>query len=113
MIIEKASGIPYATFLQKNVFDPLRLANTGSTCNDLPPGPNAARGNVPGAEAGSLVPLPFEEAAVVGPGSLYSRAHDLYAWLKAVDANRSDIFEFYLRHSRIMVLCREVSEIPS
>jgi hypothetical protein len=29
LIIEKVSGIPYAAFLQKNVFDPLRLANTG------------------------------------------------------------------------------------
>lgn len=88
MIIEKVSGVPYAAFLQKNVFDPLRLANTGSACKKLPLGPNAA-GNVPGAKAGSVVPLPFEEAAIIGPGSLYSTAHDLYAWLRAVDTNRT------------------------
>ena len=87
MIVEKVSGIPYAAFLQKNVFDPLRLANTGSACKELPPGPNAT-GNVPGAKAGSVVPLPFEEASIIGPGSLYSTAHDLYAWLKAVETNR-------------------------
>ena len=86
MIIEKASGIPYAAFLQKNIFDPLRLVNTGSACKEPPPGPNAA-GNVPGAKTGSINPLPFEEAAVVGPGSLYATAPDLYAWLRAVDAN--------------------------
>jgi CubicO group peptidase (beta-lactamase class C family) len=88
MISEKVSGIPYAAFLQKNVFDPLRLAHTGSACKEPPTGPNAA-GNVPGAEAGSVVPLPFEEAAIIGPGSLYSTAHDLYAWLRAVDTNRT------------------------
>lgn len=88
VIIEKVSGIPYAAFLQKNILDPLRLTNTGSACKELPPGPIAA-GNVPGAEAGSVIPLPFEEAAIIGPGSLYSTAHDLYAWLKAVDTNRT------------------------
>jgi CubicO group peptidase (beta-lactamase class C family) len=86
LIIEKVSGMPYAAFLQKNVFDPLRLANTGSACKELPSGPNAT-GNVPAAKAGSVVPLSFEEAAIIGPGSLYSTAHDLYAWLRAVDAN--------------------------
>jgi CubicO group peptidase (beta-lactamase class C family) len=87
VIIEKVSGIPYAAFLQKNVFDPLRLANTGSACKEPPPGPNAS-GNVPGAAPGSVLPLPFEEAAMIGPGSLYSTAHDLHAWLKAVDTDR-------------------------
>jgi CubicO group peptidase (beta-lactamase class C family) len=86
LIIEKVSGMPYAAFLQKNVFDPLQLANTGSACKEPPSGPNAT-GNVPAAKAGSVVPLSFEEAAIIGPGSLYSTAHDLYAWLRAVDAN--------------------------
>ena len=88
LIIEKVSGMPYAAFLQKNVFDPLQLANTGSACKELPPGPNAT-GNVPAAKAGSVTPLSFEEAAIIGPGSLYSTAHDLYAWLRAVDANQT------------------------
>ena len=88
VMIEKVSGTSYAAFLQKNIFDPLKLANTGSACKDAPSGPNAA-GNVPGAKAGSVVPLPFEEAAKIGPGSLYSTTHDLYAWLRAVDTNRA------------------------
>ena len=86
LIIEKVSGLPYAAFLQKNVFDPLGLANTGSACKELPSGPNAT-GNVPAFKAGSVVPLSLEEAAIIGPGSLYSTAHDLYAWLRAVDTN--------------------------
>lgn len=58
--------------------------------------PNA-KGNVPGAKAGSVVPLSFEEAAIIGPGSLYSTAHDLYAWLRAVDANLT----FQVQHLEI------------
>jgi len=88
MILERVSGMSYETFLQKNIFAPLKLANTGSACQDLPPGPNAD-GYVPGDKAASVVPLPFPEATRVGPGSLYSNASDLNAWLRAVDTNRS------------------------
>jgi CubicO group peptidase (beta-lactamase class C family) len=86
VIVQKVSGIPYAEFLQENVFDPLKLTNTGSTCKVLPPGPNAA-GYVPGAKGRSVLPLPFPEATMIGPGSLYSNAHDLYTWLRAVGAD--------------------------
>ena len=87
LILQRVSGSSYAQFLQTNIFGPLKLTNTGSTCKDLPPGPNAA-GHVPGAEARSVEPLPFPEAAKIGPGSLYSNAHDLYLWLRAIDTNR-------------------------
>ncbi|MGI9103281.1 MAG: serine hydrolase domain-containing protein [Terriglobales bacterium] len=86
VILEKVSGMSYSTFLQHNVFGPLHLANTGSACRDLPPGENA-RGYVPGAKAGGVVPLPFAEATMAGAGSLYSDAHDLHVWLRAVDTN--------------------------
>ena len=87
MIVEKVSGMPFETFLQKDVFDPLKLKNTGSTCLDPPP-PNAS-GYVPGEKAASVVPLSFPEAAHVGPGSLYSNVGDLYTWLEMVDTNPS------------------------
>jgi CubicO group peptidase (beta-lactamase class C family) len=86
LILQRVSGTSYAQFLQTNIFDSLKLTNTGSTCKDLPPGPNAA-GYVPGAKARSVESLPFAEAARIGPGSLYSNVHDLYLWLRAVDAN--------------------------
>jgi CubicO group peptidase (beta-lactamase class C family) len=62
MILERVSGVSYAQFLQKNIFDPLNLTSAGSACKDLPQGPNAA-GHVPGAIEGSVVPLPFPQAA--------------------------------------------------
>jgi len=75
----------FETFMQKNVFDSLKLKNTGSTCLD-PPSPNAG-GYIPGDKAASVVPPPFPEAAHVGSGSLYSNVGDLYVWLRAVDTN--------------------------
>jgi CubicO group peptidase (beta-lactamase class C family) len=63
MVVEKVSGMSFETFLQKNVFDSLKLKNTGSTCLDPPP-PNAG-GHIPGDKAASVVPPPFPEAAHV------------------------------------------------
>jgi CubicO group peptidase (beta-lactamase class C family) len=86
MILEKASGTSYEDFLQKHIFDPLKLANTGSTCKNLPAGANAG-GYVPGDGPGSVLPVAFPESTRPGPGSLYSNAHDLLTWLQAVDNN--------------------------
>ncbi|HVH88676.1 MAG TPA: serine hydrolase [Terriglobales bacterium] len=88
MILERVSRVSYERFLQKNIFAPLKLANTGSACKDLPTGLNAT-GYVPGDRPGSVVPLFFSESTRPGPGSLYSNAQDLLAWLRAVDSNPS------------------------
>lgn len=88
MILEKVSGTSYENFLQKNIFAPLNLANTGSTCKNLPAGTNAD-GYVPGDGLGSVIPLPFPESTRPGPGSLYSDVHDLLKWLQAVDNNHT------------------------
>ena len=85
MVVEKVSGMSFETFMQKNVFDSLKLKNTGSTCLD-PPSPNAG-GYIPGDKAASVVPPPFPEAAHVGSGSLFSNVEDLYVWLRSVDTN--------------------------
>ena len=88
MILEKVSGMSYKNFLQKNIFVPLKLANTGSACKNIPAGTNAD-GYVPGKGSDSVVPLPFPESTRPGPGSLYSNAYDLLTWLQAVDNNPS------------------------
>jgi CubicO group peptidase (beta-lactamase class C family) len=88
LIVERASGMPYDRFLQENIFGPLGMKDTGSACRELPPGPNAA-GHVPGAAPRSVVPLPFNEAVEIGPGSIYSSARDMLAWLRAVDTNEA------------------------
>lgn len=88
LILEKVSGESYEAFLRRNVFDALKLENSGSACKDLPPGPNAA-GHVPGAVVNSAIQLTSNEAVEIGPGSIFSNARDLYSWLRAVDTNPS------------------------
>ena len=85
-VIERVSGGPYAEFLQKNIFAPLKLENTGIACRDLPSGHNAF-GSVATAGEAHARPLPFNEAALDGPASVYATAEDLLRWLRAIDNN--------------------------
>ena len=83
-VIERVSGDSYKNFLAANIFAPLRMENSGAVCRDLPPGHNAY-GSVATAAEVRVRPLPFNEAALDGAGSIFSSAHDLYLWLRAVD----------------------------
>jgi CubicO group peptidase (beta-lactamase class C family) len=85
-VIERVTGSSYEEFLQKNFFLPLEMVNTGTACRDLPQGRNAY-GAVATATEARIRELPFNEAAMDGPGSVYSDAEDLYRWLRAVDTN--------------------------
>jgi CubicO group peptidase (beta-lactamase class C family) len=89
-IIERASGISYEGFLQKNIFHPLGMKHTGVMCSEWPVS-NHAVGYIAGLGR-DVESLPFNEAGWNGPGSLYSTADDLYTWLKAVNADR--LFKF-------------------
>jgi CubicO group peptidase (beta-lactamase class C family) len=86
MILGKVAGVSYENFVQRQIFDPLKLTSTGTACKNLPAGPNA-EGYVPGAGLRSVTPLAFPESTRPGPGSIYSNAHDLLKWLRAVDGN--------------------------
>jgi CubicO group peptidase (beta-lactamase class C family) len=85
-VIERVSGDSYAEFLRKNFFVPLSMGNSGTACRDLPEGRNAY-GRVATESDERSRPLPFNEAALDGPGSVYSNVQDLYRWLRAVDNN--------------------------
>lgn len=85
-VIERTSGKTYNDFLRENFFLPLKMENTGTACRDLPEGRNAF-GNVATASEAHARPLPFNEAALDGPGSVYSNADDLYRWIRAVDSD--------------------------
>ena len=77
-LIEKISGDTYANFLQKNIFDPLGMKDSGYDSNNaiLPyrtsgytPGPNGPQ------RAGYIdMSIPFSA------GALYSTTHDLLKW---------------------------------
>ena len=85
-IIEKVTGQSYAQALAQRVFEPLKLADTGVACQGIPPGDDAT-GHYPDATAHGVQPVPANEATWNGPGSIYSNAPDLLAWLRAVDTD--------------------------
>ncbi len=85
-VIERATGESYKEFLRKNIFATLHMENSGTACRDLPQGHNAFGSVATGSEA-RLRPLPFNEAALDGPGSVFADAQDLNRWLRAVDTN--------------------------
>lgn len=82
MIVEKASGMKYADFIQKNLFGPLHMDNTGVDSNarilhhrvyGYTRGPN---GLVNSDYADMTVPF--------AAGALYSTTHDLVTWNNAL-----------------------------
>ena len=85
-VIERVTGDSYNNFLRKNFFAPLQMENSGTACLDLPQG-HDAYGSIATASEARLRPLPSNQAAFDGSGSVYSDVHDLYRWLRAVDTD--------------------------
>jgi CubicO group peptidase (beta-lactamase class C family) len=82
LIIEKASGISYHDFLEKNIFSPLGMKNTGAT-NPSQLIPNRAAGYY--TKLNSFVNAPYENSEnSVGSGSLLSTLADLLLWDQAL-----------------------------
>lgn len=84
-IIERVSGIPYAQFIQRNIFTPLRMADSGFD------GPfrilkNRAAGYSRSGE--TVINAPFIAMTIVySAGGLFSTVEDLYLWDQALAAN--------------------------
>lgn len=81
-IIEKLSGISYEQFLQKNIWGPLGMKNTG-LLHDNPPIMHRAQGY--SMTNGVVCNVPCYSPSVgVGAGMLYSTVEDLYTWDRAL-----------------------------
>ena len=79
LVIEKASGGSYSAYLQREIFEPLHLSNSGNV-QASPSVPNLAVGYQQAwTKAPTLVALPLLAA-----GSLYSTVEDLYGWDSAL-----------------------------
>jgi CubicO group peptidase (beta-lactamase class C family) len=78
LIVERASGQPYASFLTERILAPLGLAATSA--GGPPPEP-AARGYRDGAPV-----TPFDLAAMAGTGDIWSTAADLARFAAALHA---------------------------
>jgi CubicO group peptidase (beta-lactamase class C family) len=82
-IIERVSGLPYAEFIDRELFRPLHMSESGDLQDGLV---------IPGLAAGydaAFPPSRVQPAASVsrswleGSGSVYASARDLYLWLQA------------------------------
>ncbi|MCT2536028.1 beta-lactamase family protein [Aquibacillus koreensis] len=81
-IIEKVTGLPYATYLEQTIFQPLHMDNTGvlmdGTNIDSPM--VGYSGTMNGYKAGPSWNL----SLLYGAGGIYSTVEDLYKWDRAL-----------------------------
>jgi len=82
-IIERVSGESYTTFLQQNIFAPLKMHNTGydTTYPALPQ-------HATGYYANRSTPAPYDMSVLYSAGALYSTVEDLYLWDSALLAGK-------------------------
>ncbi len=82
LLVARASGVPYPTFLQREIFRPQGLNSTYYLSMSVPPGPNAARGYNYAKGRFTVIPrfsMDWGNAA----GAIASDAHDLIRWDRA------------------------------
>src|ERR1044071_5299964 len=86
MIIEKVSGLDYATFLKRNIFNPLQLNQTGYDIrSDILP----QRASGYWMRNGRVENAGYVDASIpFAAGGLYSTVGDLYKWNEALATGR-------------------------
>lgn len=81
MVIEKVSGVSYADFLQKNIFMPLAMTNSGYD-KQFPILKERASGYM--RRDGQTINAEFIDMSIPNAaGSIYSTVEDLYRWNEA------------------------------
>jgi CubicO group peptidase (beta-lactamase class C family) len=85
-IIEKAAGESYESFLQKNIFDPLKLTNTGYDHHDTIMKKRATGYSL---VKGKMVNSAYlDMTQPYSAGSLYSTVEDLFLWNEALHSDK-------------------------
>lgn len=80
-VIEKISGMPYARFLQDNIFTPLGMKDSGYDSAAVLP----RRASGYARKDGAVVNASYRDVSIqYGAGALYSTTHDLLTWEKAL-----------------------------
>ncbi|MCC9136917.1 serine hydrolase domain-containing protein [Pontibacter silvestris] len=80
-IVAHASGVPFATFMQKHIFEPLQMTHTFTFSND-----STAQGDkvATGYTGGRRKRMPDYLDTVLGDKGVYSTVDDLYKWDQAL-----------------------------
>lgn len=81
-IIEQVTGATYEEFLQREIFQPLGMTDSGLDPGDFSP-LNGTRGY-----AGGQPDIPLDVSNLFAAGDLYSTVEDLYKLAQALDAGR-------------------------
>lgn len=79
LIVEKASGMKFAAFLKKNIFEPLHMKQTLAFEDGISTVPNRAYGYT---QRGATFERTDQSltSAILGDGGVYSSVDDLYLW---------------------------------
>jgi CubicO group peptidase (beta-lactamase class C family) len=87
LIVEKASGMRFAAFLKKNIFDPLHMSGTVAFEDGISTVRNRAYGYT---ERGNGFERTDQSltSAVLGDGGIYSSVEDLFRWDQALYTTR-------------------------
>lgn len=81
LIVEKASGQPFQTFVKENIFDPLGMNSSIVFDSSKPEIPEKARGYRKMGESWELFDY---NICTMGAGGFYSTLEDLYLWDQAL-----------------------------
>ncbi len=87
LVIEKASGMPYAEYVQQKLFAPAGMT-ASHYCSDVDVRPNKTSGYDWGGSKGPIQKRPLSHVWPYAAGSLCSTARDLVAWNEALHRTR-------------------------
>jgi CubicO group peptidase (beta-lactamase class C family) len=79
-IVEKTSGLPFATFMQKQIFEPLQMTHTFTYNDSIDQRKNVATGHTGGRRKRTSDYLD----TVLGDKGIFSTVEDLYKWDQAL-----------------------------
>lgn len=85
-IVEKVAGESYESFVRKNVFDPLKMTNTGYDHHET-----ILKNRATGYSLGKglkVNSLPIDMTIPHGAGALYSTVEDLFLWNEALFSDK-------------------------
>lgn len=85
-VIEKVTHMPYAVYMEKEVFTPAKLTNTFSLKKNVPE--NRVAEPFQGQRNGRMIPAShYHEGWLTGAGSIYASALDLLKWTHVLEDN--------------------------
>jgi len=87
LVIEKASGMPYAEYVQQKLFAPAGMT-ASHYCSEVDVRPNKTSGYDWGGTKGPIQKRPLSHMWPYAAGSLCSTARDLVAWNEALHRTR-------------------------